>query len=189
MRSVISFIDWIHISNKFIKSNEREIKQVEGVQHYNLSELIGTRLQHDRKKVIHNFSSYNLSQTETSFLLKGLMSPKKLKFENYLLPFELLCRNVLQDHDNKDELLHLKSKIKDIGLSSFRLYKKKDHWFEILSKEEHEAFINFKNNKNIITQKTDEGNSVVIIDRISHILKMDELLRFRRKFKKVEFCF
>ena len=150
---------------------------------------MGSKLQYDRKKVIHNFSSDNLSQTETSLLLKGLIQPKKLKFENHLLPFELLCRNVLQDHDNKDELLHLKNKIKDIGLSSFRLYKKKDHWFENLSKEEHEAFINSKNNKNVITQKTDKGNSVVIIDHISHILKMEELLRFRSKFKKVEFCF
>ena len=139
LRSVISFIDSIHISNKFIESNKRAVKQVEGVQNYKLSELMGGKLQHDLKKVIHNFSSYNLSQTETSLLLKGLhfsLPPKKLKFENHLLPFELLYRNVLQDDDdNKDELLHLKSKIKDIGLSSFRLHNKKDHRFENLSRE------------------------------------------------------
>ena len=57
-------------------------------------------------------------------LLKGLdfsLPPKKLKFENHFLPFELLYRNVLQDDDNNDEPLHLKSKIKGIGL----LYNKK----------------------------------------------------------------
>ena len=97
-----------------------------------------------------------MSQTETSLLLKGLnfsLTPKKLNFESHLLPFELLYRNVLQDDDNNDELLHLKSKIKDIGLSSFRLCNKKDHRFENLSKEECEAFINLKNNKSIVIQK------------------------------------
>ena len=80
----------------------------------------------------------------TDHMLKGLnfsLPPKKLKFENHLLPSELLCRDVLQNDDNKYELLHLKSKIKDTGLSSFRLYNKEDHRFENLSKEEHEAFI------------------------------------------------
>ena len=130
---------------------------------------MGGKLQHDPKKVIHNFSSYNLSQTETSLLLKGLnfsLPPKKLKFENYLLPFELLYRDVLQNDDNKDELLHLESKIKDIGLSSFRLYNKEDHRFENLSKKEYEAFINLKNNKNIIIQKADTGNSSSIVNEV-----------------------
>ena len=157
LRSGIGFVDWIHISNKFIESNKSAIKQVEGVQNYKLSELMGGKLQHDPKKVIHNFSSYNLSQTETSLLLKGLnfsLPPKKLKFENHLLPFELFYRDVLQNDDNKDELLHLKSKIKDIGLSSFRLYNKKDHLFENLSKEGHEAFINLKNYKSITIKVT-----------------------------------
>ena len=93
----------------------------------------------------------------------------------------------MQNDESKDELLHLKSKIKDIGLSSFRLYNKKNHRFENLSKEEYEAFTNLKNNKSIITQKADKGNSVVIIDRMSYIVKVEELLKGRSKFKKVEF--
>ena len=65
----------------------------------------------------------------------------------------------MQDNDNKDELLHLKSKIKDIGISSFRLYNKKDHWFEKLSKGEYEAFINLKNKlvKSLHWKKTFSG--------------------------------
>ena len=42
---------------------------------------------------------------------------------------------------------YLKSKIKDVGLSSFRLYNKKDHRFENLTKDEYEAFLNLKSNK------------------------------------------
>ena len=89
---------------------------------------------------------------------------KRLKLENYLLPFELLYRDVY-DSDNKDEsLLQLKSKKKDVGLSSYRIYNKKDNRFENLSREEYDTFINLSNNKNIIIRKADKGNTVVIID-------------------------
>ena len=44
-----------------------------------------------------------------------------------------------------------------------------------------------KNNKNIIIQEADKGNSVVIIDRMSYIVKMEELFSDRNKFMNVEF--
>ena len=62
LRSVISFIDWIHSSNKFIESNEGAIKQIEGVQNYKLSELMGGKLQHALKKMFHNFSSFSITK-------------------------------------------------------------------------------------------------------------------------------
>ena len=79
--------------------------------------------------------------------------------------------------------MHLKSKIKDVGLSSSRSYNKKDHRFENLT----EAFLNLKSNKNIIIQKSDKGNNVVAIDRLKYVHKMEELLSDRRKFIKIEF--
>ena len=171
----MNFIDSTHISSKFTESNIKAIKRVEEVQKYKLSELMGTKLQHDPEKVIYNFSSYKLSQTEISLLLKGLnfsLPPQKLKFDNDLLPFELLYRDVTNDERKDDDaLMHLKSKIKDVGLSCFRLYNKKDHRFENLTEDEYEAFLNLKSNKNIITQKADKGNSVVIIDRLKYVHK------------------
>ena len=114
------------------------------------------------------------------------LPPQKLKFENHLLPFELLYRDVINDEWNDDDaLMHLKSKIKDVGLSSFRLYNKKDHCFENLTEDEYEAFLNLKSNKNIIIQKVDKGNSVVVIDRLKHVCKMEELLSDRSKFVKI----
>ena len=150
----MSFLDWVHVSNKFIEGNIRTIKRVEEVQKYKLAELLGSKLQHDPKKVIHNYSSYDLSKAKISLLLKGLnfsFPPKKIKFENHLLPFELLYRDVLHDgNDIDDSIIHLKSKIKNVGLSSFRFYNKKDHRIENLSKEGYEAFISLQSNKNII---------------------------------------
>ena len=189
LRMVINLIDWTHISRTFLESNIKTIKRVDGIQNYKLSELMGKKLQHDPKKVIHNFCSYQLSDTEKLLLCKGLnfsLPSKRLKSENYLLPFELLYRDVY-DIDNKAEsLLHLKSKIKDVGLS-YRIYNKKDHRYENLSQEEYDAFINLSNNKNIIIQKADKGNTVVIIDRANYIKEMEKILSDTNKFLKVTF--
>ena len=190
LRTVINLIDWTHISKTFLDSNIQTIKRVECIQNYKISELMVRKLQHNPKKIIHNFSSYRLSDTEKLLLCKGLnfaLPPKRLRFENYLLPFELLYRDVY-DSENKDEsLLHLKSKVKDVGLSSYRIYNKKDHRYENLSPEEYDAFINLSSNKSIIIQKADKGNSVVIINRTHYVKEMEKLLSDTNKFVKVEF--
>ena len=98
LRMIINLIDWTNTSRTFLESNIETIKRVEGIQNYRLSELMGKKFQHDPKKVIHNFSSYQLSDTEKLLLCKGFnfsVPLKRLKFENYLLPFELFfihCR-------------------------------------------------------------------------------------------------
>ena len=113
---------------------------------------------------------------------------QNLKFENHLLPFELLYRDVLDDEKKDDDaLMHLKSKVKDISLSSFRFYNKKDHRFENLTEDEYEAFLNLKSNKNIIIQKADKGNSVVVICHLKYVCKIEELLSDCSKFVKIEF--
>lgn len=47
------------------------------------------------------------------------------------------------------------------------MFSKKGHRFENLSEQEYKAFINLQGNKNIIIQKADKGNSVVVIDHFS----------------------
>ena len=49
----MSFLNWVHIFNKFNEGNIRIIKRVEEVQNYKLAELLGSKLQHDPNKVIH----------------------------------------------------------------------------------------------------------------------------------------
>ena len=50
LRTLMNFIDWTYISNKFTESNIKAIKRVEEIQNYKLSELMGTKLQHDPEK-------------------------------------------------------------------------------------------------------------------------------------------
>ena len=151
---------------------------------------MGFKLHHNPNKIIHNISSYQLSEIEMSLLCIGLnfaLPPKKLKFENYLLPFELLSRNIYDENQRNESILHLKSKIKDVGLSSFRLYNKKDHCFKNLSEEEYQAFLSLSKNNDIIIQKVDKGYTVVLLNKSSYIKKMEELLADTSKFVKVEF--
>ena len=52
---------------------------------------------YDPDKTIFSYSSYNLSKTEKSLLCKDLnfaVPPDKLEYSNYLLPFELLYRDI-----------------------------------------------------------------------------------------------
>ena len=87
--------------------------KVEQMQSYKISELMGSKLKHNPEDVIHNFSSYSLSTTEKSLLCKEMnfaLPPKDLKFENYLLPFEVLFINAYDSSDKDEPLLHLKSK-------------------------------------------------------------------------------
>ena len=173
-----------------MESNIKAWKKVEQIRSYKNSELMQSKLKHNPEEVNHNFSSYNLSTTEKSLLCKGLnfaLLPKDLKFENCLLPFELLFRNVYESSDKDKSLLHLKSKIKDVGFSSYRVSNKKDHRYENLSPEEYDAFVNLNNNKGLIIQKADKRNTVVLLDRSSYITQIEELLSDKSKFVKVNF--
>ena len=52
---------------------------------------------HDPDKVIFNYSSHVLTESEKSLLCKGLnfaIPPKTLEFADYLLPFELFYRDI-----------------------------------------------------------------------------------------------
>ena len=85
LQSVMSFIDWIHVSNNFVNCNIKTLQKVEDFQHYKPAELMGSKLHHDPNKIIHNFSSYQLSEIEKSLIRKGLnfvLPLKSLKFKN-----------------------------------------------------------------------------------------------------------
>ena len=133
LRTVASFIYWLHILNTFAESNINTIKKAKGMQDYKIGELLGSALTYYPKEVIYNFSLYILSETVKALLCKGWnfpITPKKFKFENFLWPFEILFRDVCDSSNevsDDDRLLDLKCKIKDVGLSSFRWYNKKDH--------------------------------------------------------------
>ena len=76
----------------------------------------------------------------------------------------------------------MKLKIKETTLSSFGQYKNSQ---QNISEEELAASISLNKNKHVIIQKLDKGNSVVIVDKDTHIKIMENFLSDQRKFEKV----
>ena len=99
---------------------------------------------------------------------------KQLNYADYLVHFELFYRNIrnLEVLPNED-LDFVKTKTKEAALSSFRQYKKSPQ--QNLLKEELAASLS-KNKDNVI-QKSDKGNSVVIVDKETYIKRMENFLR------------
>ena len=54
-----------------------------------------------------------------------------------------------------------------------------------LSKEEFTALQNLSKNKDLIIQKSDKGNSAVIVQRQGYLEKMNDILSDQKKFSKV----
>ena len=112
IKSNVSFFDAYYAIHLFTSSNDKLISKIKNVQNLKLTQLTAHQHGHDPDDVIYNYSSYILNDIEKSVLTKGLnyaLPPKKLKYENYILPFELLYRSVKDDTTIcRQDLMHLR---------------------------------------------------------------------------------
>ena len=91
----------------------------------------------------------------------------KLNYRDYLTRFELLFRDVAKLPVSDNILERLKVEIKREAFSSDGNY---SFWDELnISKEEHVALKDLSANKDLIIQKSDKGNSVVLLNRNDYI--------------------
>ena len=100
-----------------------------------------------------------------------------------MTPFELFYREIpklpIEDH----ELEKVKTEIKKEAYSSFDNY---NFWNEFnISKEEFLQLKGLSSNKDIILQKADKGNSVVLVNKADYTKRMKELLSDASKFKGI----
>lgn len=190
LKGTLSFLDFSHVCSVFLCSNDNRLNKIREVQDKKLfqlnSEKVKVTLNPD--KVIHNFSSVNLSENDKSLLAKGLnysLSPEKLNYADYCLNFELFYRDISYlnlDSATKD---FIKSKLKDVALSSFYEYNDTGHIPDNLSKNEFACLQKLASNRDIIIQKSDKGNSIVILDNISYVERILEILNDNSKFVKL----
>ena len=73
--------------------------------------------------------------------------------------------------------------LKEAALSFYRSYN--NNVPQNLSKEEFIALQKLSKNKDLIIQKADNGNSVVIVQRQDYLKKMNDILSDQKKFSKV----
>ena len=123
---------------------------------------------------------------EKSLLSRGLnfaILPKNLNYADYLLPFELLFRDIdLLDIPRTDRDF-IQGRLRDCAFTSYRDVGKNID--RNLSKEQHFALKNLIKNKDLVIQKADKGNNVVILNKNDYNLDMKKILSDTSKFQKL----
>ena len=189
--SNLSSLDYLFITSLFLERNARVSNEIELSQNVKLSKLIAGSPKHSKDNLIFNYSSHLLTPAQESILMKGLnyaLPPKKLKYEDYLLDFELLMRSVNSSSCCKDsEVDNFKTKLRDIGHSSLSFYNSKKRKLENITEEEHNAIKELASLEDIIIQKADKGNVIVILDRTTYVERIEALLSDTSKFTPISF--
>ena len=90
-----------------------------------------------------------------------------------MLPFELLFRDFDSLEVSNLDKEFIKSRLRD---SAFSSCKDTGKTLENLPKEEFDALKILLKNKDIIVQKADKGNTVVILNRKYYVCKMKNIL-------------
>ena len=180
----VSFIDLNQISILFLIGNDKAILRHRQIQNKKLNNtrvtllLTVTQIFHDPDKVIYNFSDYKLTESEKSVLCKGLefaVPPNKLEYADFMLPFELLFRDIKNTDLSIPQTKVVKSKILDTAFSSFDSFNN-NKMRSNLSKEELKALHNLRKQKHLVIQKADKGNTVFITEKNAYINKMKEIV-------------
>ena len=102
--------------------------------------------------------------------------------------FELLYRRNLDLSMTTEEKDRLKTKLKDIALSSFKLFSENCKVENNLSTDGINSLKALKRNKNI-TQKADKGNTIVITDKEKYIEGVKRAISESNKFVQLDTAF
>ena len=158
IKNKLSIIDFAHICCLFLVGNYKKITKVKETHCKKLKNLGLTSVErsHNSDKIIINYSSCQLSDTEKTVLTNELnfaLSPKKLNYAGYLTPYEILFGDIKRLFVDDNILEKLKVDMKKICFSSFENFKFKDELNITPAK--------LKALKDIIIQKADKHNSVV----------------------------
>ena len=183
-------IDYAHICSKILKSNDLKLKSnstIQQKQYYNF--LKKKHCTRDPEKAIFNFSKYVLSGCEKSFLTKDLnfsIPFKKLGYADYLVNFELFFRDVYNLDILPNEYLDFAKFLRTAFLTEhlrWLLLNVSQNDF----KDKFIALQNLSNIKDLIIEKSDKINSLLMFDRQDNMKKLNNILSDQKKFTKVNF--
>ena len=138
LQGILSYFDFLYVVSLFLDCNKLAIEKIQIKQNIKLLNLIDSdEGEHDPIKLIYNYSSYNLSHDQESILMKGLnfgLQPNKLKYEDYMINFELLFKDVNKLGLSSEDTLFVKNDLKNIAFSSYKNFNRSDHEFEKLKR-------------------------------------------------------
>ena len=141
---------------------------------------------HDTDKVFFSFSNHSLTEHEKCLLIRRLnfaIPPRNVTHADYLLPSELLFRDIdfceIPSYDKE----FIRTSLRDCAFTSFRDSSKINE--NNLSKEEHLTLKDLIKNRKFVIQKADKGDIVITLNKNDYISKMKVILRDLSKFQKL----
>ena len=172
LQSILSFIDFAHVSSLFLGHHDKALKQKSTIQQNKFNNLFTYKKpQHDPKELFFIILAMFYQKRKSLFLRKVenlSFRQKKLNLADYLVNFELFNRDICNLHVlSTEDLDFIKTKTNDIALSSYCTY------------NNNVPNIYQKNNlmlskiKQIVIQKSGRGNSIVIVDRDEYVERME----------------
>ena len=102
-----------------------------------------------------------------------------LNYADYLFYINICNLGILS---NEEDLDFVKTRTKQTALSSYRNFN--NNVPQYLSKQAFLDLQNLRKNKDIVIQKSDKGNSVVIFNKTDDLDKIGNLINDARKFQK-----
>ena len=186
----MNYKDFIHVCTIFLVSNEKNISKVKNIQSKKVCNLLLNNIGNTSKttpdpdKVIFNFSGYRLNNHGKSLLFKGLnvaIPLESINYSDYLLHFELLFRDVNSLNFSSFDKECVKGRLRDCIYSAFKQVSKISD--KNLPDDEIITLKNLVDNKDLVIQKADKGNTMILnqsycISRLNRIL--DETSKFKR---------
>ena len=120
----INLFDYNHVCNLFLVKNNKSLRSHQKIRNKKLLALTKgiNNVGHDPKTVIFNFSKYKLTKQEESLSSKGLklaIPPTEIEYSDFMLSFELLCRDMESEDVPNENLKTLKNKLLDTAASSY----------------------------------------------------------------------
>ena len=134
-------------------------------------------------KVVFNYSSVTLSERMKTLLAFGLdfnLPVYKINYYQYFLKFERLLLSL--KNANCTNITEFKLQLKSLANKYY--YGFKSHKiFSAISKHDISLLRSLACNKDIIVNKPDKGNGVVILDRTQYITSMNNIISDSSKFQ------
>ena len=195
LQRTFSVLDFSCICSLFLVANDKSILQHDNIHKRKLQNLLKISSNnifsdsHNPDRVIFNFSSYKLTDDEKNVLCKGLnfsVKPGLIEYSEFLLPFELLFRDIKREDICNEDMSVIKARLLDTALTSYQNFSRDREPPENLTFSEFKALKRLSKNKDIVIQKADKGNTVVILDKCSYIRAIEEILNDNSKFSKLD---
>ena len=145
-------------------------------------------ISHDPNKVIHNFSNYDLTDFNKPLLIRGLnfvIPPKKIEYSKPLFLCEFLFHDIKFNSKHTVDLAITKARLQDTAFTSCSAFNKDSSPPFNLSKNEFELLCKLKNENDLVIQKVERSNAIVILDKDSYLKSVEMLLKDSSKFKNI----